>query len=85
MAHDILTLRLKIPSALHYKLSLYADLKNKSLAEAAHEALTDWLDTIGTARLECAIDREITAIAITALLDGTPAAQILPPDERVIN
>lgn len=59
MAHDSVTLKFRLSPSLSHKISLYAELKEMSVAEAAQEGLEDWFETIGAARLESAIDREI--------------------------
>jgi hypothetical protein len=59
MAAKSLLLKFRISPSLSHKLTLYAGLKEIPITEAAQEALSDWFETIGAARLECAIDREI--------------------------
>jgi len=77
MAKNNIALTLEIPESLHCKLSLLAGLKDKTLAEACTEALEDWFQTIGAARLECAIDREIAeTTALYGLSSSSCADQI---------
>jgi len=46
-----------ISPEIYERLKQYSDVVGSSPVQAANEALADWLDTIGTARVESVIEK----------------------------
>jgi hypothetical protein len=55
----------RVEEDVYEKLRVYAKGTNKSITAALDEALDDWLDTIGAARLEAAATRYVSTYGRT--------------------
>jgi hypothetical protein len=58
----------RVRGDVYEKLRVYAEGTDKSITNALNEALDDWLDTIGAARLEAAATPYVSTYGQT--LDG---------------